>query len=504
MRLLTILGSVFVVLLLVFAAAIAWATWPVRFAGIDRDPARAAPAVTVADRERPDITRREIVELLRAREFDTLTRIVENRNQRALADAKEEWELGRVIDAFQISDDTLSPTFDDWVQASPTSYAPLLASAEYRFGLAYMARGKRFATDTTPEQFAGMSEQLQLLAENLAVALRIEPRLSEAYRLLIDHARTRGHQGDCGTAARAGLDIMPASFRIRAALASCRLPRWGGNYRRVQEIADAADAFVADNPRLSALHGIVEWDKGRLTEGDESIGHFAQALTFGEHWTFYHDRGNRHRLDEHYREALDDFDAALALAPDSPDILVDRLYALARLGRGDQVAEVVELVEAIDPMNADLPGFKDFALKLATYNSSELTRDSRSATALEPIDRAIALGGGDSNAYLVRGRAHLQRGDHASALADFEKAIQLDPLNYTACVNIDYVLAQRGEWPRIIQMWNAYIARKPDDGKAIFERAGAYRHSGNQARAMQDASAACDLGVAAACAVVRR
>jgi hypothetical protein len=39
---------------------------------------------------------------------------------------------------------------------------------------------------------------------------------------------------------------------------------------------------------------------------------------------------------------------------------------------------------------------------------------------------------------------------------------------------------------------------------AIFERAGAYHRSGNEAQAMVDAKKACELGVQPACAIASR
>ena len=79
---------------------------------------------------------------------------------------------------------------------------------------------------------------------------------------------------------------MSASLRSRVALAICMLPRWGGSYVLVEAVAHESDVHVKDNPALSALHGFVEWDRGRLSEGDEALEHYAHALDAGEHWYF--------------------------------------------------------------------------------------------------------------------------------------------------------------------------------------------------------------------------
>jgi hypothetical protein len=145
---LLVLAGLMLFVLVVGGAGLWWIMAPMRFAGIDRDPARAVPGAMV-ELAHPDVTRRQIVEMLRARNFDALTSIIESRNARALADPREEWELGRVIDAFDIADDEILPTFEAWIHAKPNSYAPLLASAEHRYSLAYLARGTRIAAETS-------------------------------------------------------------------------------------------------------------------------------------------------------------------------------------------------------------------------------------------------------------------------------------------------------------------------------------------------------------------
>jgi tetratricopeptide (TPR) repeat protein len=478
MRIFALVAGVCLLLLTVTVGAIWWVVRPMFYAG----PVRGAAPVTsgeLVELEQPGITRREIIDLLREREFETLTRIIETRNQRALADPKEEWELGRVFDAFDSRDNSLAGAFEEWIEASPQSFAPLLASGRQRLARAYVSRGGALAKDTTREQFEGMEREITSLYQDVAAALQLGVS-SEMYVLLIHSAGTDGDQMECGRVAKVGLELMPASFRIRAALATCRLPRWGGGYGRVQQVAKAADAFVADNPDLAALHGIVEWDRGRVADGNEAIAHYTKALESGAYRPFYADRAAEYRRAKRYQEALVDIDAALALSPDSPDLLVMRMNTLATLGRDDEIPEIVELVEALDPQNPDLPSLKDYLSKVAAYEE-----------------------GVEARTHFERGRRYLESGQHDEALAEFQAAIRINPAHYAAHANIDYIYAQRRDWPSVIAMWDAYLEKYPTDGKAVFERAGAIRHSGDEILAMQEANRACKMGVAPACAAVR-
>jgi len=94
MRTILLAIALFVIVLACAGAAAVWyATEPMRFAGIKRDASHLTTIGALVDLEHPDATRREIIELLKARDFATLSAIIDTRAQRAIADPKEEFEL---------------------------------------------------------------------------------------------------------------------------------------------------------------------------------------------------------------------------------------------------------------------------------------------------------------------------------------------------------------------------------------------------------------------------
>jgi hypothetical protein len=50
-----------------------------------------------------------------------------------------------------------------------------------------------------------------------------------------------------------------------------------------------------------------------------------------------------------------------------------------------------------------------------------------------------------------------------------------------------------------VPIWDAYLARHPDDARGWFERAGTYAHLRRATEALDDAHKACSLGLADAC-----
>jgi tetratricopeptide (TPR) repeat protein len=86
---------------------------------------------------------------------------------------------------------------------------------------------------------------------------------------------------------------------------------------------------------------------------------------------------------------------------------------------------------------------------------------------------------------------------------DFQRAVALDPTHLESFRNLDWLLAREGRWDQIIAMWTEYLARKPDDGVAWLERAGAARHKGEMTQAIADVRRACELGNERACTIVQ-
>lgn len=463
-------------------------------------PSWAAPATTLPTRPL------EVLRLVRARDFATVTRAIEQKQAAVERDIRQERELGVLIDTFDSADPKLTPLLDDWVRATPGSFAPRIARAVHRVALAWNRRGTKYANKTTEDQFAGMQTFLDLALDDARAVIAINPRVGDAYRVLIKTAMAYGNQEACAKAATVGITGLPASLRVRAALAQCFLPRWGGSYALLHELAKEADEHVADNPRLSVLRGYVDWDQGNLADSgtSEEMEHFNRAVAAGDYVPFYRDRARAHVYSQHYVEALDDTARALALSPDDPETLLIRARALEWSQRHGEAVEAAQLVNEIDPASSRLADFRRRESKSGAVEGHRLYSANDYRGAIARLTRAIELAGGTAELHYWRGRAYLMVEDQERALADFSTAIRVDPRHFESYRNVDFILARRGDWTRIIEYWTAYISVEPNDGRAYFERGGAKHHKGDQSSALQDANRACDLGTAEACEYLRR
>src|SRR5262249_6311559 len=146
----------------------------------------------------------------------------------------------------------------------------------------------------------------------------------------------------------------------------------------------------------------------------------------------YFHRGLTYLRQRDYPQAMQDFTKTLDLEPDNADAHINRALALHGLKRLPEAIE--DLDKALD-LNTRVTRiyfmrarFRDMAGDVAgaqKYREEGLKR--------EPVDE---------QSWIARGVAKLGQ-DPAGALADFEKALEMNPQSLAALVNSAHVLGER-------------------------------------------------------------
>jgi tetratricopeptide (TPR) repeat protein len=90
------------------------------------------------------------------------------------------------------------------------------------------------------------------------------------------------------------------------------------------------------------------------------------------------------------------------------------------------------------------------------------------------------------------------------ALADYDKAIALDPLLYLAYCNRAVVLGKMGREEQAIEDYSQALSMRPDVAQIYFERGQVYLRTGKRELASKDFRKACALGGTAGCNALRR
>lgn len=106
--------------------------------------------------------------------------------------------------------------------------------------------------------------------------------------------------------------------------------------------------------------------------------------------------------------------------------------------------------------------------------------------ALADFERAIALDPASSAAYSARGLVRLTRKDVPSARADYDRAISLDDRNAQALVGLGAIAMQERRFQDAASAYTRATYAEPSNYTALIGRAEAYRQLGDIDRAMSD------------------
>jgi len=154
-----------------------------------------------------------------------------------------------------------------------------------------------------------------------------------------------------------------------------------------------------------------------LKEHDLAIRSFAKAIRYGRGspalFQVYNGRGQVYLTLGQFREAVDDFSAAVELRPGDPELLYSRGSALVRLGSQQRASGIATSVENL-------------------------------AAGLASLDRAIQVREDYPEAYFDRASVRTEFGQLDEAIDDMRKAAELDSENSEYLVGLGFAQLQQG------------------------------------------------------------
>jgi tetratricopeptide (TPR) repeat protein len=110
----------------------------------------------------------------------------------------------------------------------------------------------------------------------------------------------------------------------------------------------------------------------------------------------------------------------------------------------------------------------------------------RSAEAIADFDKAIDLDPTYAEAYINRGAAYGKIGQFDRALADFNKGVELKPDNAFGYFNRSFLFNQLKKFDLALRDYDSYLALEPGNISILYERAVAKRTLGHPADAISD------------------
>ncbi|MDH3475857.1 MAG: tetratricopeptide repeat protein [Rhodospirillales bacterium] len=363
-----------------------------------------------------------LLDKLRQGEFDAIDAQLSGYQKAFEADQLSELIVIHAFGAFGHSGAELEPLLHQWNERHPDSFAAAVARGAYFSHLGWLARGGAYAKGTPDERFAAMKEYHALAIEDLARAIRINPKASIAYALLLSTTKSSVSKTTREQLIRMGLEAVPTSYTIRYSALSGLLPWWGGSLDEIRAFITEMKPRAENTPELRPLLGYADYVTAetwrRAGKRKEAIQYYDRALRYGDYWFYRYQRGlNFYKL-KRYEEALADFDQIIALRPQLASVLDARARTYRRQGRCDDALADWDLALKLDPRDPDYLRNRAFALR----------QQGRYAEARSDLDAALDFGAYDSAVRAARGRLFLfSLKDYRAAAEELREATNLAP-----------------------------------------------------------------------------
>ena len=156
----------------------------------------------------------ELIQELRDRKFQQLDTQLNSYQKAFEENVLEEGNLAIAFDTFSFTDPALTPIMEEWIKNEPSSYPAHLARAEHLLALGWQARGDRYTDKTSEQQFNEMQNLFGEGVKEAIAAIKLNPKSSIGYALIIDAAKGAGSGDGLRRAYAAGIDLNRAN-RLR-------------------------------------------------------------------------------------------------------------------------------------------------------------------------------------------------------------------------------------------------------------------------------------------------
>ncbi len=177
-----------------------------------------------------------------------------------------------------------------------------------------------------------------------------------------------------------------------------------------------------------------------------------------------------------YTQALEAYNAAIALDPEQPEAYNSRGSTSMHLGQYEQAIADYSQAIALDATYVD-----------AYYNRGLAYSETGAYDqAIADYSQAITLAPNDPLFFNARGIAYDAKGAYQRAIDDYTQALTLDPAYAFAYYNRALAYDSQGAYDRAIEDYTQFLAIEPEDSLAYYNRALAYHQKGAYEQAIED------------------
>ena len=354
---------------------------------------------------------------------------------------------------------TVSKRLDDWVRRFPRSYAAKTVRGSYLADKAMQARGGKFVSATTDEQFAEMRKWHVLAQRDLQASLTLTRYPLISHIRLYTIAMVGSDDQAKAVHFSKAFEIAPASMQLHKQVMVSLTPRWGGSYEAMQAYIDKVKPGLESDKDRGVLKSMIIEDK-------------ASSLT----------------AQKQYEQAYGLYGEVIPLR-DSSNNLCKRAYLGSLLKK-----PAVSILNDLKAASAkDMPD-----TYCATMAASFARANVGLADTIPLMDAYIKHFPRNADLYNARAWAYQQRGDKPSAYPDLLKSAELGnawgqtmagkylfsgwggPVDQAKAIELLKAAAEQGEPNAQLSVVQAleYLG-KPDEAKQAKQRYSSMKKAGN-------------------------
>ena len=227
-------------------------------------------------------------------------------------------------------------------------------------------------------------------------------------------------------------------------------------------------------------------------EYHRAIVDFDQAIRLNpSDFVAYAYRGDTYREREQYDEAIADFDQAIHLNPSYPTAYLGRGRVYSAKGDKEPAIADFRKTLTLDPSNGFAAGMVTFLTMFPTnHRSMACLPDKDPARAIRGCTEIIQQGRmnahGLATIYFNRGLARQANGDLDQAIADFDRAITLNPKHAFAYNNRGNSYLAKGDLDRALADHELAVTLLPTHPLPYYSRGSSRRKRGDKEQAIAD------------------
>jgi tetratricopeptide (TPR) repeat protein len=245
---------------------------------------------------------------------------------------------------------------DKWKQLAPNSAFALAASGMQYLQAAQEARGTGWSDEVNDSQVMDMHQLLELARQNLARAVALQPAITPAYTSMIYAGALEGDVDYMDQAAKHGVAVDSANFRMRVQMMNQAQPKWGSAFGGEREQLGEVEPLIPGHPLLRmvanapAAYRLTSADRRRSTEIEQQIRRAAAGNVTQFRLTDLADEAYNIGA---YRLATELYSEVLRFHPTDMDALVWRDYSMRKFGDvDDSIKSMVRAAQRFPDDNA--------------------------------------------------------------------------------------------------------------------------------------------------------